>query len=180
MSYDQVTRDFKDEYNFQDEIYKLKTKLIRYNKILAEKNELHCQLNYLKQWIEGVHYNEKQANKDLFNDLDCQTGKLKKTEESEAVLKAENNDLLNQIDRKTEEICTLKQNEQKLLNEVKELKMNKKEIQNELCKVKVSIIIYTNCHVSILKKKYLNIFFNNDFMVYIVLFTIYFRLNSFR
>jgi len=141
MSHNQgkTTQDFKNKKNVEEEICKLKNKLIRYDEILAEKDELHNQLNDLKRWIENVEIKEKQINNDLLNDLDNQTKKLKKAEESEAILQTEKKELLNRIDRKTEEISTLKKKEENLLIEMEELNTNKKQMQNELSKAKVLI-----------------------------------------
>lgn len=153
MSHDQAMQDstgIDDDY--QEQICKLKERLISYEEILAEKVQLLGQLNDLKRWVKNVKHKEKQMNSDLLNNSDIQIKRLKEAEEFKAILQAENKELLKNIDLKTEQICTLKQIEENLLKVMEESKMNKKKIKNEFYEAKVSrIIVNMNCRVPIFK-----------------------------
>lgn len=139
MSHDHIIRELKDKACSQEEqIYKFREKLVTYDKVITEKEELQCELNDLKRWMEDVKCKEQQINADLMNSLDCQSKKLKKSEASESQLRTEKNRLLDFNDRMTEQIKKLKQNEQKHLTSIEELTLSKKSLQCELTNANVS------------------------------------------
>lgn len=133
MAHDPLTRELKDKLCYQeDQIYRLREKLVTYDKVISKKEELECQLNELKQWLEDVQFKEKKINTDLLNNLECQSKKLKQSEAVECQLRAEKNKLLDLNDCMTEQIRTLTQNEQKLQNSIEELMICKNRLQCEL------------------------------------------------
>lgn len=140
-----VRQNSKAKENYQEQICELENKLIRYDEIITEKDELHSQINDFKLWIENTELKEERIRKNLLNDLDTQTKKLRKSEECQVILKTENKGLLSEIGSKDEQICTLKQKEQSLRNEADDLKKNKKQIENDLRKAKVNLIFHISC-----------------------------------
>lgn len=140
MTHDPLTRELKDKLCYQeDQIYKLREKLVTYDKVISKKEELECQLNELKRWLEDVEFKEKKINNDLLNNLECQSKKLKQSEAAECQLRAEKNKLLDINDCMAEQIRTLTQNEQKLLNSIEELTIFKNRLQCELTNATVSL-----------------------------------------
>lgn len=140
MAHNQVKtqQECTDQKNCQEQICKLKNKLIKYDEILEEKDQLHKQLNDFKQWMENVSNKEKQMSNDLLMNLEYQKHQLRKAEESEAVLQTKNKELLDTIDKKNEQIRTLEETQQCLRIEIEQLQTDKERTQNELCKVKVT------------------------------------------
>lgn len=139
MSYEQTIKELKDKTCYQEQqIYTLREKLVTHDKVIAKNDELQCHLRDLKQWIEHIEFKEKQMNTDLLNNLECQAKKLKKSEVAECQLRTEKNSLVDLNDRMTEQIRTLTQNEQKLLNSIEELTIYKNRLQSEITDANVS------------------------------------------
>lgn len=142
MSCGETIRNLKERACHQEEqIQKLREKLAIYDEVITKKEELQCKLNDVKRWIEDVELKEQLINTDLLNNLECHLKKLNKSEATICQLQAERSKLLDLNGSMTEQLRTLKQSEQKLLNSIEELKLCKKRIQSELSNANVSIQI---------------------------------------
>lgn len=141
MTLDQVTIELKAKLACQyEEINLLKEKLITFDEISAQKNDLQSQICSLKQWMEDIKVDDESMRKTLLNNLETQTQKLRKVESDECKARAEIkrlgeiNELLN------EKIRTLEENEQNLKCEKNDLEVCKNRALDELFNAKVSII----------------------------------------
>lgn len=141
MSRNQITIDLKTKVAGQyDEICLLRDKLITFDEISSQKNDLQCQVNNLKQWIEDVKTNDEQMKKTMLSNLDIQTEKLRKVELIECKARSDNKRLTEVNECLTEKLYKIEENEQRLKYENNDLLVCKNRALDELCNVKVSII----------------------------------------
>jgi len=141
MSRDQTTQNLKDRLACENnKVCALKEKLVTYDKDVAMKDDLKCQLHSLQKWIEDVDCKVKQSNNDVLNIINKQKQKIKEAEMQECKLRPENTKLKNTNDCLTEKINTLNWKEQTLIAEIDKLELCKVNIQNELCNAEVNFI----------------------------------------
>jgi len=137
---EQLIKSLKDKVRVKNEtICKLRDKVVTYDEILAERNDLQSKLNDVQLWMEDLDKKEKQMNKELLKDYDEQLKKLKEAEETLAITKTENRKLIDFNDAISEQLNTVSMNEIRHHNEIKELELCQKRAQNELCSFKVSL-----------------------------------------
>ncbi|XP_025196738.1 filament-like plant protein 1 [Melanaphis sacchari] len=140
MSRDQRTQDLKDRLACQNnKVCALKDKLVTYEKDIAMKNDLKCQLYNLQKWIEDVDFKVKQSNNDVLSIINKQKQKIKEVETQECKLRSENTKLNDSNDCITEKLYTLNQKEQTLIVEIEKLELCKINIQNELCNAETCV-----------------------------------------
>lgn len=143
MSLDQIAIDLKVKLACQhEEICILKEKLITFDEIICQKNDLQCQINNLKQWMEDVKADDERMKNTLLNSLDIQTGKLKKVEVAECKMRLDIKGLNEVNECLTKKLRTLEEDEQRLIYEKKDLELCKNRALEELCCAKVSVIFF--------------------------------------
>lgn len=137
---DHTTQDLKDRLACQNnKVCGLKEKLVTYDRDVAMKEDLKCQLHNLQKWIEDVDCKVKQSNNQMINIINNQKQKTKEAETQECKLRSENTRLNNLNDCFTEKINTLNRKEQTLIAEIEKLELCKINIQNELCAAEVNL-----------------------------------------
>jgi len=140
MSTEKLISNLRDKLKHQDDqICELREKLVKFNTVVANKDELQKQLTDLKRWMESVEFRERQINNDLLNEINCQSSKLEKAKAQYTMSRTEINRLLELNEHMTTQIDIQKQNEQKLIFDIKELEITQNRIRNELCNAKVNI-----------------------------------------
>ncbi|CAH1732495.1 unnamed protein product [Aphis gossypii] len=140
MSRDQTTQNLKDRLACENnKVCSLKEKLISYDKDVAMKDDLKCQLYNLQKWIDDVDCKVKQSNNDVLCIINKQKQKIKEAEVQECKLRSENTKLKTTNDCLTEKINTLNRKEQTLIAEIEKLEQCKINIQNELCSAEARV-----------------------------------------
>ncbi|XP_026820541.1 centromere-associated protein E-like [Rhopalosiphum maidis] len=152
MSRDHTTQDLKDRLACQNnKVCALKEKLVTYDRDVAMKEDLKCQLHNLQKWIEDVDCKVKQSNNQMINIINNQKQKTKEAETQECKLRSENTRLNNLNDCFTEKINTLNRKEQTLIAEIEKLELCKINIQNELCAAEARVN-EIKCQIESLKR----------------------------
>lgn len=142
MELDQITIDLKVKLACQhEEICLLKEKLITYEEVLTQKNELQCQFIKLKQCMEAAESDNELIKKNILTSIAIQTENLRIAEIAECKLRKEIRRLLNINECLTEKINKLEENIRKLQIERDDLEWCKNRALDELCYTNVSLII---------------------------------------
>ncbi|VVC30984.1 Hypothetical protein CINCED_3A020926 [Cinara cedri] len=120
----------------QEQICKLKEKLITYDEVNDKKEQLEIQLEKLKKWLEDMEVKDNRMKRNMKSDLEIQTEKLRKAEDVAFELRMENKKLLDVNECIVEQLNTIKKNEQKILIEMDDLKICQNRIKDDLAYAK--------------------------------------------
>lgn len=134
----QEIRYLKDKLGCQNEqICQLKEKLVTFDELVNNNNELKTKFDKFKQWVEDITKKENKMKNDNLNNLELYKQKLIESKLNESKLQSENKKLIEDIECMQKNINTYKNNEQKHSTEIEDLEEHKTRIINDLCNAKV-------------------------------------------
>jgi len=132
--------DLKETVKYQHEqICSLKTKLMTHEGISDQNDELRVQLDSLKLWIQSMQFKENEMNKDLLNEVNCQSAELEKSRRDNATMRVEINRLIELSEHLSTQIDEIKQTEQKKAYDMEDLKTVHNRVLKELRNTEVNV-----------------------------------------